>query len=143
MTAFLSEDDHERITALLLGRRVTKVDGHHLELDNGTKLFLPDTDGGCDCPSGCYDLTELNGTDSSHCPIRVRHTTHGYDHPSLPNLWCDGTALGWVMMIKPKGTRDWIYLTNEVYASVYEGSEAVTKHARDGVNDYALWWKDA
>jgi hypothetical protein len=59
-----SENDQQGITELLLGRTVVKVDEHTLKLDNGIALSLPDTDGGCSCNAGCYDLTELNGVDN-------------------------------------------------------------------------------
>ncbi len=57
---------HQRddITALLLGRTVTKVDKDKLRLDDGRVLKLIGNDGGCACSAGCYDLTELNGTDN-------------------------------------------------------------------------------
>jgi hypothetical protein len=52
------------IEALLVGRKVVKIDDHTLRLDNGLTLTLPDTDGGCACNAGCYDLVELNGVDN-------------------------------------------------------------------------------
>lgn len=63
MTSFY-HGNHAEISQLLLGRTVAKVDAHTLRLDDGTVLYLPDTDGGCACSAGCYDLTELNGVDN-------------------------------------------------------------------------------
>lgn len=52
------------IEQLLIGRKVTKVADDTLLLDDGRKLRFVGNDGGCACPSGCYDLTELNGVDN-------------------------------------------------------------------------------
>lgn len=64
MTFTLSHYDTERIKQTLIGRTVVKVDQHTVKLDNGVTLEFPDTDGGCSCSSGCYDVTELNGIDN-------------------------------------------------------------------------------
>lgn len=59
-----SHDDHDAVAELLMGRTVTVTGSHTLLLDNGVELELPDTDGGCSCSAGCYDLTVLNGIDN-------------------------------------------------------------------------------
>lgn len=64
MTTMLTDQDHEAVTNLLLGRKVVKVDDKTLSLDNGTTLTLEGNDGGCACSAGCYDLVELNGVDN-------------------------------------------------------------------------------
>ena len=61
MTRALSHEDHDAVAELLMGRTVEVTGPHTLRLDNGVELELPDTDGGCSCSSGCYDLTTLNG----------------------------------------------------------------------------------
>lgn len=61
---FLNHTQKEEITNLLMGRKVTKISDHDLELDNGVLLNLPDTEGGCACSAGDYDLSELNGVDN-------------------------------------------------------------------------------
>lgn len=48
------------IKELLVGKSVEKVADDHVMLSDGTLLKFPDTDGGCACAAGCYDLTELN-----------------------------------------------------------------------------------
>lgn len=60
----LNHDDKEKITELLMGRTVTKVDGEHLQLDDGTVIKAIGRDGGCSCGAGCYDLSVLNGVDN-------------------------------------------------------------------------------
>lgn len=60
----LNEEDRDEITNLLMGRKVTKVDGEHVLLDDGTLIKAIGHDGGCSCSSGCYDLAELNGVDN-------------------------------------------------------------------------------
>lgn len=64
MTEHLFQDDKQRITDLLMGRKVTKVADDQLRLDDGTTLTLHGNEGGCACSAGDYDLTELNGTDN-------------------------------------------------------------------------------
>lgn len=60
----LDQEDQDRIEALFMGRKVTKVDGEHLVLDNGTVVKAIGHDGGCACSAGCYDLSVLNGVDN-------------------------------------------------------------------------------
>jgi len=60
----LNEEDRDEITALLMGRKVTKADGEHLMLDDGTVIKAIGHNGGCACNAGCYDLSVLNGVDN-------------------------------------------------------------------------------
>jgi len=60
----LNEDSQNEITELLMGRKVAKVDGEHLMLDDGTVIKAIGHDGGCACNAGCYDLSVLNGVDN-------------------------------------------------------------------------------
>ena len=60
----LNQDDQDAITELLVGRRVAKVDGEHLLLDDGTVIKAIGHAGGCACGAGDYDLTVLNGVDN-------------------------------------------------------------------------------
>jgi hypothetical protein len=60
----LNEENRDEIAALLMGHKVTKVDGEHLMLDNGTVIKAIGHDGGCACSAGCYDLSVLNGVDN-------------------------------------------------------------------------------
>lgn len=61
---YVEHSQTERISALLLGRKVTKVNDHIVQLDNGMVLEFPNTDGGCACSAGCYDVTALNSVDN-------------------------------------------------------------------------------
>lgn len=61
----LNEDNQEDIAALLIGRRVEKVDGEHLLLDDGTLIKAIGHDGGCSCSAGNYDLSVLNRVDNA------------------------------------------------------------------------------
>ena len=60
----LNEGNKAEITSLLVGHKVTKVDGEHLLLDNGTVIKAIGHDGGCACDAGCYNLSVLNGVDN-------------------------------------------------------------------------------
>ena len=60
----LTEDDHDQIAELLMGKTVVKVDDEHLLLSDGTVLKAIGHEGGCACSAGDYDLTELNGVDN-------------------------------------------------------------------------------
>lgn len=60
----LYHENEKEIADLLMGHTVTKVDGEHLLLDNGTVIKALGHDGGCSCSAGCYDLTILNGVDN-------------------------------------------------------------------------------
>lgn len=59
-----SQENHEEIEALLLGRTVTKVAEDKLLLDDGTELTLTGNEGCGGCTNGEYNLTELNGVDN-------------------------------------------------------------------------------
>lgn len=72
-----SENDHQEITELLMGRTIVKIDDHTLKLDNGIVLSLPDTDGGCACDAGCYDLTTLNGVDNVITKVEFNNSPYG------------------------------------------------------------------
>ncbi|HWB38395.1 MAG TPA: hypothetical protein VHA75_20455 [Rugosimonospora sp.] len=75
------QDDHAELRALLLGRKVTKAASDHLLLDDGTVLKLFGNDGGCACSAGCYDLTELNGTDNVITSVEFEDNPGGDDVP--------------------------------------------------------------
>ncbi len=60
----LTQDDQAEISSLLMGHKVTKVDGEHLLLDSGVTIKAIGHDGGCACSAGCYDLSVLNGVDN-------------------------------------------------------------------------------
>jgi hypothetical protein len=59
-----SEENHDDVEALLLGRTVTRVADNKLLLDDGTELTLVGNQGGCGCEAGDYELVELNGVDN-------------------------------------------------------------------------------
>lgn len=63
-TRVLIEEDRKEITELLVGHTVTKADGEHLLLDDGTVIKAIGNDGGCACNAGCYDLAVLNGVEN-------------------------------------------------------------------------------
>lgn len=58
------EDDEDKIKKLLLYRKIVKVDGDTLYLDNGTELQIYPNSGCGGCPSGNYELIELNKCDN-------------------------------------------------------------------------------
>ena len=57
------ESDENEIRELLLYRKVVKVEGDTLVLDNGTELTFEGNEG-CICGAGCYSVTELNECDN-------------------------------------------------------------------------------
>ncbi len=63
-TVSLNHTDQGKIEALFMGRKVTKVDGEHLLLDDGTVIKAIGGAGGCVCGAGDYDLSVLNGVDN-------------------------------------------------------------------------------
>lgn len=78
----LDEDDREEITALLIGRKVEKVDGEHIRLDDGTIIKAIGHDGGCACSAGCYDLAVLNGVDNVITSVEYDYRPAGdYENP--------------------------------------------------------------
>ena len=82
MTITYEHTDKANIESLLIGRKVVKVDDHTLRLDNGQVLELPDTDGGCACSAGCYDLVELNDVDNIITKVEFEDDPAGdYEEP--------------------------------------------------------------
>lgn len=57
------ENNEEEIRELLLYRKVVKVEGNTLILDNGTELTFKGNEG-CSCGNGWYYVTELNECDN-------------------------------------------------------------------------------
>lgn len=60
----VNHNERDKITRLLVGRKVTKVDGDHLQLDDGTRIEAIGNEGCPGCSSGGYDLTALNTVDN-------------------------------------------------------------------------------
>lgn len=60
----LYDEEENRIKELLMYRKVVKVEGDTLFLDNGTSLEFVGNQGCGGCGSGWYDVTELNGCDN-------------------------------------------------------------------------------
>jgi len=78
----LSHEDRDDITKLLMGRKVEKVDGEHLLLDDGTVVKAIGHDGGCACSAGCYDLSVLNGVDNIITRVEYDYQPAGdYEKP--------------------------------------------------------------
>lgn len=76
----LTDQDHDAVAALLLGRRVEKVDTDTIRLDNGIRLKLTGNDGGCSCGAGDYELTELNGVDNVITAVEFEDSPDGDDY---------------------------------------------------------------
>lgn len=75
----LDQDDGKRISDLLLGRKVTKVNDDHLLLDNGTVIKVVPNEGGCICGAGDYYLEALNDCDNiiTHVEVDVEGADDG------------------------------------------------------------------
>lgn len=67
----LDENDLEELSALLVGRKVAKVDERTLLLDDGTVLDVRGNEGGCCCGAGDYELTTLNGVDNAIMSVQI------------------------------------------------------------------------
>ena len=94
----LNEDNRKEITNLLMGRKVTKVDGEHIQLDDGTVIKAIGHDGGCACSAGCYDLSVLNGVDNIITRVEFDyHPASDYDPYDGPNdaKRCDPEQADW------------------------------------------------
>ena len=65
MNRMLYYDEEQAISELLMYRKIVKVEGDTLYLDNGIELqVLPNE--GCDgCGNGWYGIEELNGCDNA------------------------------------------------------------------------------
>ena len=102
----LTEEDHDAIVELLLGRKVEKVDDETLRLDNGVRLTLRGHEGGCACSAGCYELTELNGVDNVITKVEL------VDSPSGDGLDGEGAY------------RIFVFAANErINLATFEGSD--------------------
>lgn len=87
----VDQTQEDYITGLLMGRTVTKADGQHLVLDNGTVIKAIGHEGGCACSAGCYDLSVLNGADNVITRVEYDYQPAGDDkypatgtHPDDP-----------------------------------------------------------
>lgn len=101
------EDNEEMIKKLLIGHSVKKVNENTLELDNGIDLSFYGNDGCGGCPSGNYDITELNEckniiTNVEFVDKEDGYTEHSYkifvyaENKEIKLLQCDGDdGNGW------------------------------------------------
>lgn len=92
-----NETNKKEISDLLIGRKVEKVDGEHIRLDDGTVIKAIGHDGGCACSAGCYDLAVLNGVDNvitnveyDYRPASDYGTPGRSGHPDDPDDEYDG-----------------------------------------------------
>lgn len=67
----LENYEEEKIKELLLFRKVTKVVGDALYLDNGTELKILANEGCGGCSSGWYEVTELNECDNVITSVEI------------------------------------------------------------------------
>jgi hypothetical protein len=94
----LNENDEDKISALLMGRRVVKADSEHLILDDGTTLKMIGHEGGCACSAGDYALSVLNGSDNVITRVEYDYHPAGdfdpYDKPNDAKT-CDPEQDDW------------------------------------------------
>lgn len=85
-----NETDHKAIENLLLGKSVKNVGDDHLLLSDGTVLRLIGNEGCGGCPSGEYELDELNGTDNIITAVEFDDSPAGDDTPcrTCGSTWC-------------------------------------------------------
>lgn len=91
MTNVIGYYEHDKIRDLLVGRTFLTVGDHTGVLDNGVVLEFPDTDGGCACSAGCYDLTVLNSIDHVITDVQVVEDPGGDDYGTWENPKYEGT----------------------------------------------------
>lgn len=97
----LDETDHDKIEALLLGRRIVSAeqqrvtipyedDDYHwrteadgvLTLDDGTRIYVRGHEGGCSCGAGDYELAHLAAVDNVITSVRFEDRPDGDDYYS-------------------------------------------------------------
>lgn len=83
----LCQDDHSKISDLLVGRKVSKVGDDTLVLDDGVELRLVGNDGCGGCPSGIYDLRELNSCDNIITKVKLVNSPKGDDDPKGDGIY--------------------------------------------------------
>lgn len=70
--ATYTHDDQQQIRELLVGRKVIKIADDRLQLDDGRILRFLDHEGCGGCPSGNYELTELNDADNIITAVKFK-----------------------------------------------------------------------
>jgi hypothetical protein len=97
MAETYTEDDADKIAALLIGRRIVRAEmgsfpeqprdywqdpwEGRLTLDDGTLLYLAGHDGGCSCSAGCYPLEKVAAADNVITSARVECLPHDDSEP--------------------------------------------------------------
>jgi len=92
-TYTLSEDDADKIEALLVGRRIVRAETGEfplgggrwssaqatgrLTLDDGTQVLVAPNQGGCACSAGDYELTHLASVDNIITAVRLVNDPDG------------------------------------------------------------------
>lgn len=61
----LDQDDEDKIKKLLMYRKVVKITGGFITLDNGVELLVRGNEGCLGCGSGSYSIMELNKVDNA------------------------------------------------------------------------------
>ncbi len=79
-TIEFTESEGDEIRNLLIGRKVTKVSEDTLQLDDGRLLRFAGNDGCGGCPSGYYELKELNDTDNVITAVDFENEPDGDDY---------------------------------------------------------------
>ena len=77
-------DEEQKIEKLLLYRKIVKVEGETLFLDNGIELEIKGNEGCC-CGAGCYKVTELNTCENAITNVEFiedNDTKDDYDETS-------------------------------------------------------------
>lgn len=77
------EEAMDAVRAVLVGRKATVVDNETLELDNGVRLLIEGNDGCGGCPSGYYQLEELNGVDNAIMAVEFDRQDDEYSEPEV------------------------------------------------------------
>ena len=79
----IESDEPEKIRALLLGHKVSKIANDHLQLDDGTVVRIVGNVGCC----AYYDITDLNEVDNIITAVTFNEDPAGDDYPNGKGIY--------------------------------------------------------
>lgn len=82
VTVELDHEDRDAIIAVLMGRRVVKVEDDELTLDNGVQLIATGNEGCGGCSNGEYNLTSLSRVDNAITAVEFEYS-HEAEEPGF------------------------------------------------------------
>lgn len=83
----LNDTEKDEIRSLLLGRKAVKIDDTTLTLDNGIVLTFEGNEGCGGCPSGHYEVIDLNGVDNIITNVIFDEAVNSYGDPIMYKIF--------------------------------------------------------